>query len=319
MKLRVDTENLEGILGELNPVGSSLSQQNPHEFYSIPAQAGEGFLQRIRLRQGMEIHWFEAKFNGPICLDVEVKYPHLEIAYTLEGQGYWETLGYSRNYELAAGVSTFMYMCNEKLHSELSSRERMLQMEIRFDLRLFNPQLLELARITEKPFFCEQMKGAPQIPIIVEQMQHIPYNGSLRKLYLEGKALELLAFHLNCVGNERQRIHSKLSAEDVRCLREAKEILSHAWRQPPSLLELSRRIGLNDFKLKLGFKELYGTTVFGYVRGQRMNEARRMLEQGKANVSEAAIMVGYHNLSHFSAMFRKTFGYNPSECAKAAK
>jgi AraC family transcriptional regulator, transcriptional activator of the genes for pyochelin and ferripyochelin receptors len=46
---------------------------------------------------------------------------------------------------------------------------------------------------------------------------------------------------------------------------------------PPSLLELSRQIGLNDYKLKLGFKQLFGNTVFGYVWEQRMQQARFLL------------------------------------------
>ncbi|KEQ27710.1 helix-turn-helix transcriptional regulator [Paenibacillus tyrfis] len=97
----------------------------------------------------------------------------------------------------------------------------------------------------------------------------------------------------------------------------ANDILSRMWKEPPGLLELARMAGLNDYKLKLGFKELFGTTVFGYVCALRMNEARSLLEQGKVNVSEAAGMVGYHNLSHFSLLFRKTLGYNPSEIRKS--
>ncbi|MDO3681946.1 helix-turn-helix transcriptional regulator [Paenibacillus ehimensis] len=62
---------------------------------------------------------------------------------------------------------------------------------------------------------------------------------------------------------------------------------------------------------------MFGTTVFGYVRTLRINEAHSLLEQGKVNVSEAAGMVGYHNVSHFSLLFRKTFGCIPSEVCKS--
>lgn len=153
----------------------------------------------------------------------------------------------------------------------------------------------------------------------MEQMRQCPYSGALRNLYLEGKAFELLAFHLDAAteGAAQHQAKSKLKADDIRCLHLAKDILSRTWREPPGLLELARMAGLNDYKLKLGFKELFGTTVFGYVRALRMNEARSLLEQGKVNVSEAAWMVGYHNLSHFSQLFRKTFGYNPSEIRKS--
>lgn len=82
---------------------------------------------------------------------------------------------------------------------------------------------------------------------------------------------------------------------------------------PPSLLELSRMVGLNDFKLKIGFKDHYGTTVFGYLRDMRMEHAMMLLLEGEANVTDAAARVGYANLSHFSEVFRKKYGINPSE------
>lgn len=128
----------------------------------------------------------------------------------------------------------------------------------------------------------------------------------------------MLTFHLDAAARDADRLRpkSKLNAYDIECLHRTKEIVSRMWREPPSLLELSRMVGLNDYKLKLGFKELFGTTVFGHIRRLRMNEARILLEQGQVNVSEAAVRVGYHNLSHFALLFRQTFGYNPSELRK---
>ena len=67
---------------------------------------------------------------------------------------------------------------------------------------------------------------------------------------------------------------------------------------------------LQEFKLKKGFRELFGTTVFGYVLQLRMHHARRLLEQG-TTVSEAAFMVGYQNVSSFCVEFRKRYGYSP--------
>lgn len=319
MKLQIDTWDLGGAFGELQDVTptSPLRKQH-HQIYSIPMQSGTGYLQRIFLRKGLEINWFDAELNNPVTMDVGVHYPHLEISYTMSGKGCWETSGQGKDYELSAGVSSLIYMREAKMHAELSNDERLLHMELRLDLRHFNSILPELDRLTANPVYCKQTAGSPQIPLIVEQMKHCPYNGSLQKLYLEGKSLELLAFHLDGTDNEEMglQVKSKLTADDIQCLHEAKDILSRTWRQPPSLLGLARLTGLNDYKLKLGFKELFGTTVFGYVRGLRMNEARYILEQGKANVSETAIMVGYHNVSHFAALFRKTFGYNPSEVEK---
>ncbi|USG67019.1 AraC family transcriptional regulator [Brevibacillus ruminantium] len=321
MKLQMNTHNLACLFEEFNDITQLSNQEEPyHQMYSIPSGSGKVHLQRICLRNGMEINWFDGKLDEPVTFDIGVQYPHLEIAYTLEGRGYWEVAGQSRSYDLSPGGSTLLFMHDKKLHAELAPAKQMLQMELRIDIRYLRELQPELARLSSEPFICRQTAGSPQISFIVEQMIHCPYSGTLKKLYLEGKAFELLAYHLNGAmqGEEQVRAASRLKADDIRSLHQAKEILSHMWKEPPSLLELARLVGLNDYKLKFGFKHLFGTTVFGYVRGLRMNEARKILEQGIGNVSEAALMVGYHNLSHFSTLFRKTYGYNPSEIGKTA-
>ncbi|GGG88660.1 hypothetical protein GCM10010918_54090 [Paenibacillus radicis (ex Gao et al. 2016)] len=82
---------------------------------------------------------------------------------------------------------------------------------------------------------------------------------------------------------------------------------------PPTLIELSRMIGLNDCKLKTGFKALYGTTVFGYLREKRLEKAFQLLQQGTLNVTETSHAVGYSNSSYFSEAFRDKYGVNPGK------
>ncbi|RJG19145.1 helix-turn-helix transcriptional regulator [Paenibacillus thiaminolyticus] len=318
MNLQMNTRNLECVFEQLSDISPSTEPQEQYQ-YTVPIMGGTGRVQRIMLRRGMEINWFEASLSEPVTMDVGIQYPHLEITYTLSGQGCWKTEGRASDFALAPGVSNFIFIQDSKVHAELYPQERLWHMELRLDIRQFRELHPDVARLTDGSVYCRQTAGSPHIAHIVEQMTQCPYSGSLRKLYLEGKANELLVHHLDgAQKEERVRTEiSKLNAEDIRCLHEAREILTHCWRKPPSLLELARLAGLNDYKLKLGFKELFGTTVFGYVRALRMNEARKILEKGEGNVSEAALMVGYHNISHFAALFRKTYGYNPSELGKA--
>ena len=96
-------------------------------------------------------------------------------------------------------------------------------------------------------------------------------------------------------------------------LYEAKEILSNNLDTPPSLNELSKIIGLNTFKLKKDFKELFGVPVFKYLQNERMNKAHDLIRTNEATVQEAAWHVGYDSLSSFSNAFTKKFGFRPSE------
>ena len=83
--------------------------------------------------------------------------------------------------------------------------------------------------------------------------------------------------------------------------------------EPPSLQELSDEIGLSLKKLKEGFKEIYGETVFGFHFDYKMDYARKLLETGQHNVNEVGLRVGYSTASHFIAAFKKKFGTTPKK------
>ena len=93
----------------------------------------------------------------------------------------------------------------------------------------------------------------------------------------------------------------------------AKEIISNNMEAPPSITELSRLIGLNDFKLKKNFKELFGFPVYKYLQNERLIKAHDLLSSQDVTIQEAAWSVGYESLSSFSNAFVKKFGFRPSE------
>jgi AraC-like DNA-binding protein len=72
-------------------------------------------------------------------------------------------------------------------------------------------------------------------------------------------------------------------------------------------------IGLNDFKLKKGFKELFGTTVFSYLNELKMDYAKRLILDEKKTIYEVAMTLGYSEPHHFYAAFKRRFGYSPGE------
>jgi AraC-like DNA-binding protein len=285
--------------------------------YALAIPFGSAKATRTNLRGGLEISGYEGVLSKPLSLRFQTMYPHLEISYTMSGYGNWSGDG-TPGFEMAPGISTLAYMADRRLDAELSPAEPLSHMEVRIDLRCFEALNSELSRRSPGGFFSRQLASHPQIVKLFEQIRDCSYAGPLRQLYLEGKCYELIATFLDQTGSAELSgtRRSKLTPEDIRCLHLAREVLVHSWRTPPSLLELARSAGINDYKLKAGFKELFGTTVFGYIRHLRLNEARRLLEGGEATVSQAAFRVGYLNMSHFAVAYRKEFGYNPSECIK---
>ena len=74
--------------------------------------------------------------------------------------------------------------------------------------------------------------------------------------------------------------------------------------------------GLNEFKLKKGFKELFGTTVFDYLYDLKMEYAKQLLAADEVLVNEVSGMVGYRNPNHFSTAFKRKYGMNPTQLRK---
>lgn len=133
---------------------------------------------------------------------------------------------------------------------------------------------------------------------------------------LEAVCLELIALQLGEYIGElggANRNTPALSASDEERIRAARDMLVRDLENPPSLVELARLAGINDFKLKRGFRAVFGTTVFGYFRDYRLDRARELLDRGDMNVSEAAFHIGYSNLGHFSKAFHQRFGIRPKE------
>ncbi len=175
------------------------------------------------------------------------------------------------------------------------------------------PTAALLERMTRGDAFLasrEMMPVQPRMLGIIGEMRDCPLKGGFKKMYLEGKVLELLSLQLeqSC---RPVPAPSALRKPDLDRIRQVREYLDDQYVHPASLPEIGRMFGLNEFKLKKGFRELYGTTVFGYALERRMELARKLLGDGVMNVNQVADAVGYENPNHFSAAFKKRFGYSP--------
>ena len=154
----------------------------------------------------------------------------------------------------------------------------------------------------------------PSMAVVLSQILSSNIHESMKALYLKGKVYELLSLYFN--KNEDTDIEQcpfLIDQDNVRKIRLAKEIIIKNMSEPPSLQELSEEIGLSLNKLKEGFKQLYGDTVFGYLLDHKMEEARRMLTSTNYNVNEVGLRVGYSTSSHFIAAFKKKYGTTPKK------
>ncbi|WP_298714534.1 AraC family transcriptional regulator [Chitinophaga sp.] len=170
----------------------------------------------------------------------------------------------------------------------------------------------------DRPVFPDRSyQITPRMMQVIDEVRDCHFSGGLKKLFLQSKAIELLALECEQIellsggryGKERPEINR---TEEER-IRYARDLLLANAQEPPSLGELSRLAGLNEFKLKSGFRKVFNNTVFGYLSEHRLDEAQRLVRTGAHSFTEIADELGYSSLQHFSNAFRKKFGCSPRE------
>ncbi|GAA4890797.1 helix-turn-helix transcriptional regulator [Flaviramulus aquimarinus] len=155
---------------------------------------------------------------------------------------------------------------------------------------------------------------SPSMAIVLNQLINYNLNQSIKPLYFKGKAYELLSLYFNRSEDaDIEQCPFLIDETNVIKIRKAKDIIISRMAEPPSLQELADEIGLSLKKLKEGFKQIYGDSVFSFLFDYKMEVARKLLEAGNDNVNEVGHKVGYSTSSHFIAAFKKKYGTTPKK------
>ena len=155
---------------------------------------------------------------------------------------------------------------------------------------------------------------SPSMAIVLNQLMNYNLHPNVKTLYFKGKAYELLSLYFNRPADaDVEQCPFLVDEDNVVKIKRAKEIIISRMAEPPTLLELSKEINLPLNRLKEGFKQIYGDSVFSFLFDYKMEIARQLLATGSHNVNEVGLRVGYSTASHFIASFKKKFGTTPKK------
>jgi len=138
----------------------------------------------------------------------------------------------------------------------------------------------------------------------------------LQLLFIHGHAMTILAAELAHLFEDSHQYSGAFNQKDKAVAELARDILFHEFRNPPSVAELSNRVGTNQFKLKKMFHYFFDNTPYGLLSEYRMNHAYHLLETNRCHVSVVADLVGFSHASNFTAAFIKHFGIPPKTVAR---
>lgn len=296
---------------------------------NLPTVLGEGYGRVIQLRHGLTVYIRNAKLWHPVAIEQQhdAAFPITAVFY-LSGSSRMKTQpgsGISQSYEEIVGHN-YLYHLPELTEVEEWTADESIQVVMISApadyFRTFSPThtlpsplqtLMKGLGMQGAGRFHQSLgKTSPAMVQILQQMIHSPYQGATQQLYLESKALELFALQFAYLESNLPELgNPQLPADDLERLHSAKDLLEQHASNPPSLLELAHQVGLNDRKLKQGFQQLFGTTVFGYLQDYRMQQAQHLLQQSNLTIAQVAATVGYRNPEAFSTAFRRKFAISP--------
>jgi AraC family transcriptional regulator, transcriptional activator of the genes for pyochelin and ferripyochelin receptors len=148
---------------------------------------------------------------------------------------------------------------------------------------------------------------------LIGNIRECSYTTSLKKTYQELQISTLLIIALSRIAGQPSRNKQEIVLKplDIERIKATRKYLLQNMEQPPTLIELAHKMGLNDFKLKKGYKQVYGMTIFDDFLHARMKKASRLLTETSQSIVAIAELTGYKNVSSFSVAFKQYFDHSP--------
>lgn len=227
------------------------------------------------------------------------------------------------NYVLPLKESSFLFLYNpqKELPVQLNLLPHSGIISVFISIKKFHSLFSEqaenipfLSPENEQKKYYKEEKITSQMMIILHQLFNYNLTSPVRKMYFKGKIYELLSLFFGHSENGYIEQCPFLADEDnVIKIRKAKDIILSRMAEPPTLQELADEVNISLKKLKMGFKQIYGDSVYGFLLDYKLEYARKLLDSGSYNVNEAGLKIGYSTSSHFIAAFKKKFGITPKK------
>jgi AraC-like DNA-binding protein len=277
----------------------------------------KGIISVLFEKEDLSLHFSENKTQEIASIESLIHKGIIHFYFCMDGIS---TFAFGPHYsrEIVKGKNYFFYNPDKDLpfQLQLAPQTKMVFMTISLESlhRLFIHDALPLLKPeNSNRKFYDERDIPSSLLLVLNQLLTTQLSESAQKLFYQGKFYELLSLYFSNRLPNTETCPFLNDEETVRKIKHAKEYLLKNMETPPSLKELAKTAGLNEYQLKVGFKEIYGNTVFGFLLDHKLDHSRILLDSAKYQVNEVAYQIGYTNPSHFIAAFKKKFGVTPKK------
>jgi|JI9StandDraft_1071089.scaffolds.fasta_scaffold00752_7 AraC family transcriptional activator of pyochelin receptor len=279
---------------------------------------------KFSLEQGIDLYFFDFELNQPLNFSaLDFNFP-FTILLTLETKLKITSTKPQNDEDELLGHKFYEFPFTVEAEEKYGERVRLLFLN-------FSPttvsEYLDMTLFAQNNEYADEFLLHDKVGMLyfhlyeesfmnqfLKSFETMPLQLKYRNDYIQFKILELVyhLFEYNRTINDANQKLLSLTAISINRIKNAKEILIGNLENPPTISQLAKQVGLNENTLKLGFKQLFSATVYGYLSNVRMEKAKYLLKIEKKNVTEVSLEVGYLSMSKFTNAFRKKYGVNPS-------
>jgi|TARA_B110000908_G_scaffold1201_1_gene1513 AraC-like DNA-binding protein len=282
---------------------------------------GESSLDEITLEKGFYVLHFQNESNQIQSFEREIDSSFIQMHFCLRGNSKFLFNNGSYSFDVLDNRSILLYNPQRTLPINLEVQPKTTLVSLMISIEKFHSLFSKesgyipfLSDENSNKKYYDDTEIKPTVSVVLQQIINASINSSVKELYVKGKVYELLSLHFQKEESASGEYCPFLVDEqNVLKIRKAKEIIISRMAEPPSLHELASEIGLTLKKLKEGFKQIYGDTVYSFLLDYKLEHSRKLLESNQYNVNEVGLQVGYSTASHFIAAFKKKFGTTPKK------
>ncbi|MEE4000418.1 AraC family transcriptional regulator [Tenacibaculum sp. FZY0031] len=281
----------------------------------------ESTFREVPIEQGFFVLKFQNNSDKIEFFKRDIDNSYIQLHYCVKGNCKFHFNNNSYTFNVLDKHSIFLYNPQQDLPINLEILPKTSLVSVLISIEKFHTFFSKEASYI--PFLSENNKNKKyydnaeinaNVLLVLQQILTAKNQSSMRDLYIKGKSYELLSLHFDSGENTNEEYCPFLVDDrEVLKIRKAKDVIIARMSEPPSLQDLANEVGLNLKKLKEGFKQIYGDTVYSFLFDYKMDHARKLLESNQYNVNEVGLQVGYSTSSHFIAAFKKKFGTTPKQ------
>jgi AraC-like DNA-binding protein len=282
----------------------------------------------VELRPGLKLWLVQYGSNNELGIHKEIPDPFFMSRFRLSGTSLTLIPGLLKTIDTleVAGHHYWSYTSDMAHIEQWFADHNYWDCMILVDLDIMRQYYLDVKGIPDNlrtlleqenpPYFFQDMGViTPQMLVLLQQIWNTPFCTSLQRMYWEGCVLQLLSLQLNqWIRVEPGILQSNsLTPAEVDQIYQARDLLIQQQGESPSLLAVAQQVELSDRKLRKGFREIFGKTMFEYLHDYRMEKAKLLLCDRTISVATIANTIGYTHLGYFAAAFKKKFGVSPKQ------